>query len=122
MTDTSQHCIMVVNQSATTGTDITQALERANYRVAGPFKQCSDASDWLTGDTADGALLDMLLSDDTCLELARDLRTRGVPYLFHSTTTRWKGGSDVEGHVPPLNALLQAMSELIRNGPNGAAE
>jgi hypothetical protein len=64
----------------------------------------------------------MLLSDDTCFELARDLRTRGVPYLFHSTATRWNGGSDVEGHVPPLNALLQAMSELIRNGPNGAAE
>jgi CheY-like chemotaxis protein len=122
MTDTSQHCIMVVNQNATTGANITQVLEQANYRVAGPFKLCSDASDWLTGDTADGALLDMLLSDETCFELARDLRTRGVPYLFHSTTIRSNGGSDCEEHIPPLNALLKAMSELIRNGASGAAE
>ena len=101
MMDTSQHCIMVVNQSATTGTDITQALERANYRVAGPFKQCSDASDWLAGDTADGALLDMLLSDDTCFELARDLRT--VDALLH-----------------PIELALHSVLRLLR-GRHGVA-
>ena len=84
MTDPSKQCIMVVNQGVTTGTDLVEALKQANYRVAGPFSVCSDASHWLASGTPHGALLDMLLTDDTCFNLARDLRARGVPYLFHS--------------------------------------
>jgi hypothetical protein len=92
--------------------------------VAGPFSVCSDASHWLASGTPHGALLDMLLTDDTCFNLARDLRARGVPYLLHSSSGQPDGGRSsarVEP-VPSFNALLKAMSELNRHSANGAGE
>jgi hypothetical protein len=121
MAEPSKPCIMVVNQGIMTGTGLVDALNQANYRVAGPFSECSDASHWLASGTPHGALLDMLLTDDTCFELARDLRARGVPYLFHSSSRQPDGGrgsARVEP-VPSFNALLNAMSELIRHSANG---
>lgn len=124
MNDSSKQCIMVVNQGVTTGTDLVDALRRANYRIAGPFSECSDASHWLAGETPRGALLDMLLTDDSCFHLARDLRGRGVPYLFHSSSRQLDAaqGSALRGPMPPFNALLNAMSELIRQSANGGGE
>jgi hypothetical protein len=115
---------MVVYQGDTTGTDLVDALEKANYRVAGPFRECSDASHWLTGETPSGALLNMLLTDDSCFHLARDLRARGVPYLFHSPSREHDAalGSMVREPMPPFNALLNAMTELMQQSANGGGE
>jgi hypothetical protein len=121
MTNPPQSCIIVVNQSAAAGIEIMRALQQANYRVAGPFELCSDASDWLACDTADGALLDVLLTEDACYKLAKDLRQRGVPYLFHATPAEPNDGSATVGSVPSLDALLKAVSALIGKGPNRTA-
>jgi len=40
--------------------------------------------------------LDAILSDGPCLELARELRVRGVPFLIYS------GASEFRGHAPEL--------------------
>jgi hypothetical protein len=122
MIDSSKQCIMVVNQGHTTGTDLVDALKKANYRVAGPFRECSAASHWLTGETPRGALLEMLLTDDSCFHLARDLRARGVPYLFHSSTPQQDAGSTRGESMPSFHALLNAMSELIRQSANGGGQ
>jgi DNA-binding response OmpR family regulator len=109
---------MVVDQTEGASTSLIGALAGANYCVAGPFSECSDASNWLTNETPDGALLDMLLTDDTCFRLAQQLRSLGVPYLFH--TGQASSVSDVtsSARVPPLGALLSTMSELIKKGSN----
>jgi DNA-binding response OmpR family regulator len=123
MIDPSKHCIMVVNQGATSGTDLVDALRQANYSVIGPFSECSDASDWLASGKPHGALLDMLLTDDSCFDLARDLRERGVPYLFHSPGQADDGRASFHKEsVPPFNSLLNAITELIRKHGNGAGE
>jgi DNA-binding NtrC family response regulator len=124
MTDLSQQCIMVVDQNASAGAILAKALTRADYRVAGPFNECSDASHWLASGTPDGALLDMLLTEEMCFVLAKQLRSLGVPFLFHSGWGQVDSGSDVARSKPgpPLNALLSAMSELIRRGSDGSGE
>jgi hypothetical protein len=123
MTNPKQ-CIMVVSQGVTSGAGLVAALTLANYRVAGPFSECSGASYWLANETPHGALLNMLLTDDTCFDLARELRARGVPYLFHSSTEEPDGGqhSAREHPVASFVALLNALSELIRRGTNHADE
>ena len=112
MTDPSKQCIMVVNQGVTTGTDLVEALKQANYRVAGPFSVCSDASHWLASGTPHGALLDMLLTDDTCFNLARDLRARGVPYLFHSSSGQPDGGRSSARVEPVPSFNARAMTDF----------
>ena len=124
MTDQSKPCIMVIHQGVATGTDLVDALTQANYRVAGPFSECLDASQWLASGTPHGALLDMLLTDDTCFNLARDLRARGVPYLFHSSSGLSDGVQEFShgAPVPPFDTLVSAMSELIRQGASAASQ
>ena len=95
------------------------ALQRAEYRVAGPFGDCSDASDWLATAKPDGAFLNISLSNPTCFALATELRQRGVPFVFHSG---WGSlGGDVGG-VSPLTTLLNAMTKLIQKTLNGGAQ
>src|SRR3954471_19804608 len=63
---------------------LEDALTDAGYSVAGPFASCVTALEWLDGNQPDLALLDAVLSDGLCIELARALRVRAVPFLFLS--------------------------------------
>jgi DNA-binding response OmpR family regulator len=118
MTETAVPCIMVVNQDVAASAILATALTKARYRVAGPFSECSGASNWLLSETPQGALLNILLTDNRCFDLARQLRSRGVPYVFHSGSDEVRGGASPQPR-PPLNVLIEAMSELIRRGSNG---
>ena len=111
-----QKCVMVVDQSAPAIAGLFEALERAEYRVAGPFSECSDASDWLMAERPDGALLNMLLTDDGCFDLAKQLRQLGVPYLFHSGGEQPNGdGAANQGPAKPTaKALLSTLSNLMK--------
>jgi DNA-binding response OmpR family regulator len=110
-----QKCVMVVDQNAPAISGLLQALTQSEYRVAGPFRECADAFDWLTGETPDGALLNILLTDNGCFELAKQLRLRGVPYLFHSGGERDRGdGGDGPARTGPnARTLLDALSNLM---------
>jgi DNA-binding response OmpR family regulator len=63
---------------------LEDALTDAGYAVAGPFASCATALEWLDGNRPDLALLDAVLSDGLCIELARALRARTVPFLVLS--------------------------------------
>ncbi len=63
-------------------------LEDASYSVAGPFASCETACAWLRDHTPDLAVLDFVLRDGSCIELARVLQQRGVPVLFLSGLMR----------------------------------
>jgi DNA-binding response OmpR family regulator len=56
--------------------------------VVGPFDACSDALRWLDGDTADLAVVDLVLKDGICTDLAHALNRRGVPFLIFSGESR----------------------------------
>src|SRR4051794_18820554 len=76
---------------------LEDALTDAGYKVAGPFASGAAATEWLHGNQPDLALLDAVLSDGLCIELARALRARAVPFLFLS------GNAPLYGMPPDLN-------------------
>jgi DNA-binding response OmpR family regulator len=59
-------------------------LEEAGYRVAGPFAGCADALSWLESHRPDFAVLDTVLKDGPCKEVALKLTSFGVPFLVYS--------------------------------------
>ena len=76
---------------------LEDALTDAGYGVAGPFASCATALEWLDGHQPDLALLDAVLSDGLCIELARALRVRAVPFLVLS------GNHPLYGFPPDLH-------------------
>jgi len=45
---------------------------------------CADARRWLGAQTPSAAILDYMLKDGSCTDLARILRSRGVPFVVYS--------------------------------------
>ena len=74
------------------GIALEDALADEGYTVAGPFASRSSACASLEDNTPDLALLDLLLRDGPCVELARTLRRRDVPGVFFSGFTPAEGG------------------------------
>jgi DNA-binding response OmpR family regulator len=81
--DQARPCVLLVQADPAPGLAIL--IEHDGYEVAGPFDSLSQASDWLDADTPDAAILDITVHDGACFDLARDLRRRGVPFLFYTT-------------------------------------
>jgi DNA-binding response OmpR family regulator len=75
---------MVVEDEALIAMSLEEGLSDLGFVVAGPFSACSDAIDFLRSETPHVAILDSVLSDGLCIELARELRHRGVPFLVYS--------------------------------------
>jgi DNA-binding response OmpR family regulator len=96
MTDegTSMPQVLVAEDQGAIGIALEDALADEGYTVAGPFASRSSACAWLEVNTPDLALLDLLLRDGPCVELARTLRRRDVPVVFFS------GFTPAEGSLP----------------------
>lgn len=91
--------VMIVEDEALIAWDLADACEDEKLRIAGPFTSCAEARHFLTAQMPDAAILDALLTDGSCLQLALDLRKRGVPLVIYS------GASD-EVHAPGLEGVL----------------
>src|SRR4051794_3312133 len=76
--------VMVADSNVLVGLGVRDELERNGYTVAGPFPSCAAATEWLNENTADAAILAIRLSDGTCAELARELRSRNIPFVVYS--------------------------------------
>ena len=83
MAASSPRCLIVEDQ-ALIGMALEASLEEAGFTVAGPFSSTVDALAWLTENTPELALLDVLLKDGPCTRLVRELRGRGVPFAIYS--------------------------------------
>ncbi|HEY8566309.1 MAG TPA: histidine kinase [Beijerinckiaceae bacterium] len=76
---------LVDEDQALIGLLLEDSLADKGIAVVGPFASCSQALRWLganpgSGDGPDLALADDMLSDGPCLDLARELKRRGVPF------------------------------------------
>lgn len=110
---------MVVEDEAIIAMSLEDGLCDKGFQVLGPFSSCTDALAALKITTPDLAILDAVLSDGPCLELARALRGRGVPFLIYS------GAGAFDEHAPeldgvpwvekpsPLDTVLEAAVHLI---------
>jgi DNA-binding NtrC family response regulator len=75
---------LIVEDQALIGMAIEACLDDAGYEAAGPFCSKADALAWLDRQTPEVAILDYVLKDGACIELAGALRQRGVPFLIYS--------------------------------------
>lgn len=89
---------MVVEDEAIIAMSLEDALSDKGFRVVGPFSACAAALAALETSTPDLAILDAVLSDGPCLDLARALRGRGVPFMIYS-------GADAFEHAPELDGV-----------------
>jgi DNA-binding response OmpR family regulator len=76
--------VLVVDDEALAVMLVEDELARAGHRLAGPFATCADALSWLGTQTPDAAILDLVLQDGPCTQLAIELTRRGVPFLVFS--------------------------------------
>jgi DNA-binding response OmpR family regulator len=104
---------LVAEDQALIGMLIQDELEEAGFAVAGPFRSCADALAALRHETPAFALIDYMLSDGPCRDLARELRRRAIPFAVlsgydHGTPD---GEAEWEG-VPWL--IKPVASEMLR--------
>jgi DNA-binding response OmpR family regulator len=85
--------VLIAEDQAAIAIALEDALTDGGYTVAGPFSRGSTAFEWLQRNTPDLALLDVFLLDGPCVELARYLRDRDVPFIFLT-------GEKDRGHIP----------------------
>jgi DNA-binding response OmpR family regulator len=120
-------CCLIVEDQALIGLSLEAYLEEKGYDVAGPFLTNFDALRWLKGHTPELALLDVMLKDGPCLELARLLKSRAVPFAIYS-------GLRPQGVPPELEEapwlekpvsradLARVLAELAARVPQGATQ
>ena len=81
---TPQPCCMIVEDQVLIGMSLEASLEEAGFGVAGPFMSNAQALKWLETAAPDIAVLDVMLQDGTSLQIARELKSRGVPFAIYS--------------------------------------
>ena len=84
---------MLLEDEALIAVALQADLEDAGYTVAGPFTTCVSALEWLAGNRPDLAVLDTVLKDGPCKEVALKLTSLEVPFVVYS------------GHIEDLNTF-----------------
>src|SRR4051812_16414375 len=77
--------VLLVEDDAVVAIDLEDSLREGGYAVAGSFSTCAAATKWLDTETPDMAMLDVMLSDGPCNELAAELSRRDVPFIVFSS-------------------------------------
>jgi CheY-like chemotaxis protein len=77
-------CCLIVEDQVLIAMSLEAYLEDVGYELAGPFRSNADALAWLATSTPDLAILDYKLNDGFCIDLARTLRERDVPFVVYS--------------------------------------
>jgi DNA-binding response OmpR family regulator len=76
--------VLIVEDEAIIALNLQDELQDSGYSVAGPFTTCAEALAWLQSKTPDVAVLDTVLKDGACREIALDLASRKIPFLIYS--------------------------------------
>ena len=118
--------VMIVEDEALIALSLEEACEDEGHRVSGPFSSCADALAALATAAPDLAILDATLRDGSCLELARELRRRGVAFLIYSGRNAIEEYAPELGDTPwinkpsPSDVVLRAASTLLKRDAPGA--
>ena len=112
--------VMIVEDQPLIATALEDAFKDFGHTVIGPFSTCAAALELLKVLSPDVALLDTVLKDGSCVEVARDLRQRGVPFLIHSgMSSHWEDALEF-ADVPwiekpsPFDEILGVVTELAK--------
>jgi DNA-binding response OmpR family regulator len=117
--ESSRPLVLLLEDEAIIALDVQDELQASGFDVAGPFTTCVAALEWLQASTPDTAILDTLLRDGPCRDIAAELARRGVPFLIYSghqedsahfaefSSVTW-----IEKPVPP-SVLVEECSQLL---------
>ena len=109
---------LIVEDQALIGMSLEAYLEDAGYDVVGPFMRRAQALAWLEANTPELAVLDVMLPDGSSVDLARELRKRGVPFAIYSGLKPATDTPEFQG-VPWLEkpmsrvALKEVLARLV---------
>jgi DNA-binding response OmpR family regulator len=92
--------VMIVEDEVLIALGLEDAFQEEGYEVAGSFATCADALACLAKRPPDLAVVDAMLKDGSCLELARELRRRDVPFLIYS------GRNSFAEEPPEMDGIL----------------
>jgi DNA-binding response OmpR family regulator len=119
-TGANRQVVLVAEDEAIIGFELAESLRLEGFEVAGPFDTCGSAEAWLrSADYIQGAILDNSLRDGPCTALARDLRSRGIPFVVYSGHSRGQETlsefDDAPWVVKPVlfEVLLRALQTAI---------
>jgi DNA-binding response OmpR family regulator len=114
---------MIVEDEALIAFSLEDIFEEQGYLVDGPFSSCADALSCLAKKSPNLAIVDVKLRGGSCVELARELRRRDVPFMIYS-------GTDASEERPPeldgvmwvekpatLESVLRAARQLLPPAP-----
>lgn len=73
--------MLVVDDEPLIALDIAEGLDRAGYRVLGPANSVAQARSLLDRSGCAAAVVDVNLGRETSVELVRDLRGLGIPFI-----------------------------------------
>ena len=76
--------VLIVEDEWLIAQDLAEEISDAGYAVIGPAHNVSDALQLIDDETADGALLDVNLRNETSYPIAEALTLRGIPFTFIS--------------------------------------
>ena len=113
-----QPVVLLTEADPVIAVDLKDALERAGYRVLGPVTTMAGALLLLEQDGPTLAVIDTVLKDGRCTDLARALRQRSIPFLIHSSVQQDQQPADEFQGVswfdkPALPAdILTVLNEL----------
>jgi DNA-binding response OmpR family regulator len=111
--------VMIVEDEAIIAMSLEDIFEDEGYQVIGPFSSCAEAIASLSSKMPTLAILDAILRDGSCLELARELRARAVPFMIYSgqdeveaKSPEFEGITWIEKPAPP-DRVIRAAGALI---------
>src|SRR4051812_689403 len=114
----SNGLVLLLEDEALIALDLQTELQDAGYEVAGPFATCNLALKWLDRRTPEYAVLDTVLKDGPCRDVALALTARDVPFVVYSghredlnTFEEFKNATWVEKPAT-TETLLQALAGL----------
>ena len=116
--DGGEPLVLIVEDEALIAWDLADACRDEQLRVAGPFASCAEAFNFLKAQVPDAAILDAVLTDGSCLELALDLRKRGVPLVIYSGASDVVQSPELEGALTvekpsPAEVVVLAVRKLL---------
>lgn len=116
----SEPACMVVEDEVLIGMALEDELGEAGFRITGPFARCADALASLDRDRPAVALLDTVLKDGSCLDLARELIRRNIPFVIYSGQEQHHASAPEFDGVPwvvkpaPYQEVVAAVRQAMR--------
>ena len=108
--------ILIVEDNALVALDLSAALEKAGFEVAGPAATVAQAMAVIGGAGCDAAVLDINLRGETSEAAASELKRRGIPFMTLTGYARAQQPSlfdDVPAFTKPVPMRL-LIEELHR--------